>query len=310
MIYLIDTENVPYEWINRFKELGMDRKDSQIIIAYTDKSSKLSYDQISFLLEQSTEAKIGFTKCKNGKPNALDFHIIGTITAFLLQDREEQYVIVSNDTGFDTFIDKLNDTSVSVSRLSCEAKETSTETAKEDSKEIAKVSDTDEVRKLQRAFLTEQCGVPPTLAEMVRKALIVGIDEAVSKIHASKSKALAGHDELKEQLSERITGHYDEYLQVGIVQQQMETEPEEAENTKAQNKKLFKKQRDYLHKNCGVPSTFTEPVRQYLMSDKAKAFERIMQSKAKPIKGNKTVKQNIIKKIESHYDEYMAIKAD
>ena len=82
MVYLIDTENVASEWIEKFQQLGMDQPDSKIIIAYTDKSSKLSYDQISFLLENSAQANIGFTKCRNGKTNALEFQI----PEFICQD--------------------------------------------------------------------------------------------------------------------------------------------------------------------------------------------------------------------------------
>lgn len=307
MVYLIDTENVASEWIEKFQQLGMDQPDSKIIIAYTDKSSKLSYDQISFLLENSAQASIGFTKCRNGKPNALDFHILGTITRMMMENKDEEYIIVSNDTGFDEFISVISGTGIHLSRLSCDAeKEIDKErliTIFDDDASDERITNEKELFAAQRQFLVSNCGVPGSLAEGVRKNLTVSLENAESKINASKAKSIAGNKELKQQIIAAIKAKYDEYRQIGIEN----TPVSEFVDSKKQAKKLHKLQREFLQTTCKIPKSFADPVRNYLTEGMDYAVDKITESKAKIFKTNKNLKQQIIENLNNHYEEYQKL---
>ena len=307
MVYLIDTENVASEWIEKYKQLGMDQPDSKIIIAYTDKSSKLSYDQISFLLENSDQASIGFTKCRNGKPNALDFHILGMITKMIVENRDEEYIIVSNDTGFDEFISVVLSTGAHLSRLSCDAeKEIDKETLFaifDDDASDERITNEKELFAAQRQFLVSNCGVPGSLAEGVRKYLMVSLENAESKINASKAKSIAGNKELKQQIIAEIKAKYDEYRQIGIEN----TPVSEFVDPKKQAKKLHKLQREFLQTTCKIPKSFADPVRNYLAEGMDYAVDKITESKAKIFKTNKNLKQQIISNLNEHYEEYQKL---
>lgn len=307
MVYLIDTENVASEWIEKFQQLGMDQPDSKIIIAYTDKSSKLSYDQISFLLENSAQASIGFTKCRNGKPNALDFHILGTITRMMMENKDEEYIIVSNDTGFDEFISVISGTGIHLSRLSCDAeKEIDKETLItifDDDASDERITNEKELFAAQRQFLVSNCGVPGSLAEGVRKNLTVSLENAESKINASKAKSIAGNKELKQQIIAAIKAKYDEYRQIGIEN----TPVSEFVDSKKQAKKLHKLQREFLQTTCKIPKSFADPVRNYLTEGMDYAVDKITESKAKIFKTNKNLKQQIIENLNNHYEEYQKL---
>ena len=308
MVYLIDTENVASEWIEKYKQLGMDQPDSKIIIAYTDKSSKLSYDQISFLLENSDQASIGFTKCRNGKPNALDFHILGMITKMIMENKDEEYIIVSNDTGFDEFISVVLGTGVHLSRLSCDAekeidKETLFAIFDDDAPDVKGISTEKELYAAQRQFLVSNCQVPGSLAEGVRKYLMVSLENAESKINASKAKSIAGNKELKQQIIAEIKAKYDEYRQIGIEN----TPVSEFVDPKKQAKKLHKLQREFLQTTCKIPKSFADPVRNYLAEGMDYAVDKITESKAKIFKTNKNLKQQIIANLNDHYEEYQKL---
>lgn len=309
MVYLIDTENVASTWIEKFKQLGMDKPDSKIIIAYTDKSSKLSYDQISFLLEHSTQASIGFTKCCNGKPNALDFHILGTITKMIMENNNEEYTIVSNDTGFDNFISVVSSTGVKLSRLSCDLeneidKETLIAIFNNNESDEKTIINEKELYAAQRQFLITNCGVPGSLAESVRKNLMVSLEKAEEKISASKAKCVVGKVELKQQIIAKIDEKYNEYRQIGV-----ETSlASEAVDTKKLIKKLHKLQREFLQTTCKIPKSFAEPVRNYLTDGIDITINKISESKAKIFKSNKELKKQIITNLNKHYEEYQKIK--
>ncbi len=303
MIYLIDTENVASEWIGKFYMLGMDSPDSKIIIAYTDKSSKLSYDQISFLLQSTRQDNIYFTKCRNGKPNALDFHIIGTVTKMLLENKDEEYVIVSNDTGFDEFISVISETGAKLSRLGC-----NDELNKADKNEGASVNavnvaanerpeaDLKNLHSEQREFLVNNCMVPRRLAESVRISLMVSLENAETKLKNSKAKSVSGNAELKQQIIDQIKAHYNEYINIGMVVTDGQTDKN--------NKKLHKLQREFLNKTCKIPTSFTDPIRIYLLSGKDSTITKVYESKAKVFKANGNLKQQIIANLNKHYEEY------
>jgi len=111
-IYLIDSENVNDAWVELLPVLeGGDR----ITVFYTDKSPHMCYQHVIALLEK--EREIRFIKCFEGN-NALDFQLVSELGYRLSQNADREYVIVSNDTGFDAAVRYWSTRKMPVSRLS------------------------------------------------------------------------------------------------------------------------------------------------------------------------------------------------
>ncbi len=96
MNFLIDFENVSD---NAFIGLENLAEDDKIIIFYSEKSSKISIST-HCKLEHSNVMK-EYIAIKTGGKNALDFQLATYLGYLIAQDKTQEYVIVSNDTGFD-----------------------------------------------------------------------------------------------------------------------------------------------------------------------------------------------------------------
>ena len=156
----------------------------------------------------------------------------------------------------------------------------------------------------QRQFLVNNCGVPGSLAEGVRKNLMVSLENAESKINASKAKSIAGNKGLKQQIIAAIKAKYDEYRQIVIEN----TPVSEFVDPKKQAKKLHKLQREFLQTTCKIPKSFADPVRNYLTEGMDYAVDKITESKAKIFKTNQNLKQQIIENLNDHYEEYQKLQ--
>lgn len=97
--YLIDSENINDVWVELLHCL--DEKD-EILVFYTDKSSHMSYDRIIRLLEQK-RGTVRWLKCFEGQ-NALDFQLVTELGSQINQEPKREYIIVSNDTGYDAVV--------------------------------------------------------------------------------------------------------------------------------------------------------------------------------------------------------------
>ena len=110
-IYLIDSENVNDAWVELLPVLeGGDR----ITVFYTDKSPHMCYQHVIALLEK--EREIRFIKCFEGN-NALDFQLVSELGYMLCEMPDYEYVIVSNDTGFDAIVKYWEKRGRKVSRI-------------------------------------------------------------------------------------------------------------------------------------------------------------------------------------------------
>lgn len=98
-IYLVDSENVGDVWVPL---LVTSQPEDQVLVFYTQKSPHMNYENVRMLKE--TEKEAVFIKCFEGS-NALDFQLV-TELGFRLKDDEGdcEYIIVSNDTGFDAAV--------------------------------------------------------------------------------------------------------------------------------------------------------------------------------------------------------------
>ena len=111
-IYLVDSENVGDIWLPL---LVSSKDDDEVLVFYTTKSPHMNYENVRMLKE--TEKEADFIKCFEGS-NALDFQLVSELGYRLSQNADREYVIVSNDTGFDAAVRYWSTRKMPVSRLS------------------------------------------------------------------------------------------------------------------------------------------------------------------------------------------------
>lgn len=111
-IYLVDSENVGDIWVPL---LAASQAEDEVIVFYTQKSPHMNYENVRMLKETDKEAD--FIKCFEGN-NALDFQLVSELGYRLHENRECDYIIVSNDTGFDAVVRYWSQRKMPVSRLS------------------------------------------------------------------------------------------------------------------------------------------------------------------------------------------------
>lgn len=111
-IYLVDSENVGDIWVPL---LVSSQEDDEVLVFYTTKSPHMNYENVRMLKE--TEKEADFIKCFEGS-NALDFQLVSELGYRLSQNATREYVIVSNDTGFDAAVRYWSARKMPVSRLS------------------------------------------------------------------------------------------------------------------------------------------------------------------------------------------------
>lgn len=110
--YLVDSENVGDIWVPL---LIASQPEDQVIVFYTQKSPHMNYENVRLLKETDKEAE--FVKCYEGS-NALDFQLVSQLGYLLREDADCEYVIVSNDTGFDAVVRYWTVRKMPVRRLS------------------------------------------------------------------------------------------------------------------------------------------------------------------------------------------------
>ncbi len=96
MIFLIDFENVSSSAFVGVEEL---KADSKIILFYSEQSSKISIDTHRQLEQAKVEKE--YIPIKTGGKNALDFQLVTYLGYLIGENKDENYVIISNDNGFD-----------------------------------------------------------------------------------------------------------------------------------------------------------------------------------------------------------------
>ena len=96
--YFIDSENVGDNWIALLD--GVTSEDV-ILVFYTSKSPNMNYRNV-ILLKQSN-MNVRFIECFEGS-NALDFQLCTELGCRIPDLGENEFIIVSNDTGFDAVV--------------------------------------------------------------------------------------------------------------------------------------------------------------------------------------------------------------
>lgn len=112
-VYLIDSENVADHWVGRIK---LQNVLDKIIIFWSRNSKSLSIWLVGKFLEMYPREQLEFIECYTGN-NSMDFHIVAKLGQMTARPSKTQFVIVSDDTGYDGVINYLHDCGYSVTRL-------------------------------------------------------------------------------------------------------------------------------------------------------------------------------------------------
>ncbi len=98
-IYLVDSENVNDAWIQLATNM---EPDDEILVFYTERSPHMSYERV-IELTRLTDRPVRWIKCVEGS-NALDFQLVTELGARVATEPNCEFVIVSNDNGFDAAV--------------------------------------------------------------------------------------------------------------------------------------------------------------------------------------------------------------
>lgn len=125
--FLVDSENVNDNWLMLF---DMADEDDEIVVFYTKKSPHMSYMSVIRLIENN-KINIRFEECYEGT-NALDFQLISYMgylmgcggacsenecDAASAETGADEYIIMSNDTGYDPAVRFWKDKGYAVRRF-------------------------------------------------------------------------------------------------------------------------------------------------------------------------------------------------
>ena len=110
-VYLVDSENIGASWSQLLASMS---KEDRMYVFYTDKSPYISYEN---LLQVIAHCEIPvFLKCYEGK-NALDFQLVSELGFKLCQDPEAEFIIVSDDYGYDAAVRYWSERKYNVRRI-------------------------------------------------------------------------------------------------------------------------------------------------------------------------------------------------
>ena len=109
--YLIDSENVGDFWIPL---LDLPADMAKLIVFYTKNSPHMSYDSLIKLKE--SDRTVTFIKCYEGT-NALDFQLCTELGFLIAGNPGDEFIIVTNDTGYDAAVKYWRRKEYSVKRI-------------------------------------------------------------------------------------------------------------------------------------------------------------------------------------------------
>ena len=110
-IYFIDSENVGDNWISLLNTIA---PEDELLVFFTAKSPHMNYKYL-ILLKQSPK-EVTFIECCEGN-NALDFQLCTELGYRVNEMPDNEFIIVSNDTGFDAVVKYWNHRNIPVKRI-------------------------------------------------------------------------------------------------------------------------------------------------------------------------------------------------
>ncbi|MGN0298565.1 MAG: PIN domain-containing protein [Lachnospiraceae bacterium] len=112
-VYLVDTENVNDLWVNLLDRIDVEDK---IVVFYTNNSPHMCVEKVVRLMKFKRSSCISWIKCFEGS-NALDFQLVTQLGAMIAKNQQNEYVIVSNDNGFEAVVKYWQKNSLHVTRI-------------------------------------------------------------------------------------------------------------------------------------------------------------------------------------------------
>lgn len=94
--YMIDYENVKTGGLNGISRLT---EADRVIIFYSENANRITFDLHKRLME--CKASIEYREVLVGGHNALDFQLVTYLGFLIAQNKDGQYLIISNDRGFE-----------------------------------------------------------------------------------------------------------------------------------------------------------------------------------------------------------------
>ena len=111
-IYFIDYENVRVDGLKGVAKLT---EDDSVCIFYSENQNKLTFGLHRRLCE--SKAKIEYIKIKLDRKNALDFQLASNLGYKIAENKEQEFVIVSKDMGFDSTVEFWKGKKIQISRV-------------------------------------------------------------------------------------------------------------------------------------------------------------------------------------------------
>lgn len=178
-IYLIDYENTQRNIMTPLLEIAP--KDSWYYLFYSTQTSDPSYT-LKTMPDQPIAIK--FINCLTGTHDAMDFRIVATATRMATQYPNAWYYIVSNDIGYDSAIQYLQEEGIRIFRMVPPVTKLITQESKDATTDTDANAERDTLKKKYRSALNRALksqGRPQPEADRLRTALVYTTN--LQKIH-------------------------------------------------------------------------------------------------------------------------------
>ena len=109
-IYFVDTENVGSTWKDL---LPAKRENDKLLLFFTENSPYISYTDLQIILQYPDQFEL--IRCNPGK-NGLDFQLVSYLGYLMCSAPDSEYIIVSNDNGFDAVVKFWQERNASIVR--------------------------------------------------------------------------------------------------------------------------------------------------------------------------------------------------
>jgi hypothetical protein len=113
--YFIDSENVGDNWIFLLDTVAV---SDEIFVFYTAKSPHMNYKNLITLKESPKD--VTFIECCEGN-NALDFQLCTELGYQVHGSADNEYIIVTNDTGYDAVVKYWKERDIAIKRMAGKA---------------------------------------------------------------------------------------------------------------------------------------------------------------------------------------------
>lgn len=116
--YLIDTENMGREWLDILQE---DSPEKIYYLLCTSASPNVPLSSILSFCKLFQEERLQVVTCNRGSPNALDFQLIFLLGKLSEAYKNDHFIIISKDKGYDAVIQNSDLSSGRISRDSIQS---------------------------------------------------------------------------------------------------------------------------------------------------------------------------------------------